>query len=81
MKNIFLLFLLTSTLFSSVNQITMLQEACQNNHPSACYELGLLYEEGIGIDKNETTAKSYYTHACDNTIHEACNALDRMTKK
>ena len=81
MKNIFFFLFISTALFSNVSQVSMLQEACKNHHASACYELGLLHEEGIGVDKNKTKAKVYYIQACNNNVNEACQALDRITDK
>lgn len=80
MKNTLISLFISTLLFSNVSQISMLQKACENHHASACYELGLLHEEGIGVDKNETKAKVYYIQACTNNFNEACQALDRINK-
>lgn len=81
MKHIFIYLFISSTLFAQVSQISMLTEACENHHATACYELGLLHEAGIGVESNQTKAKIYYTQACESNVNEACHALDKERGK
>jgi len=79
MKKIFLLlFILLNSGVAS--QIDMLQEACQSEKAAACYELGLLYEKGIGLEQNSTKAKAYYQYACESDVDEACKHLTDIKK-
>jgi len=66
--------LLVSILYAS--QITMLEKACTNKKGAACEELGLLYTEGIGFDKNNTKANQYYNKACNYGTSTACEKIN-----
>ena len=76
MKNILIISLLSITLFGS--QIDMLEKACQSKSAEACYEIALLYTEGIGFEQNTTQAKYYYQMACNYGSNEACIKLDNI---
>ena len=71
MKKIILtLFIFSSVVFSS--QIDMLLQACNSKKAAACEEVGTLYLEGIGFEKNSTQAKKYYDVACKYGSTQAC---------
>jgi len=79
MMKIFLTTLIVSVmLFAS--QIDMLEKACQDKSASACYELGLLYSEGIGFEQNSTQADNYYKKACDYGLNEGCQKVNFLKK-
>jgi len=79
MKRLVFVVFIFFSIFSDASQIIMLREACENGHSAACYELGLLHEEGIGLEQNLTQARKYYLKSCNDQIDEACYALDRIT--
>ena len=60
--------------FSS--EFSTMQKACENKMPTACYELGLVYEKGLGADQNTTKAKAYYIEACQQGYDKACEASE-----
>jgi len=69
---------LNSLIFSSIlyaSQITMLEKACKDKKGAACEELGLLYTEGIGFEKNATKANQYYEKACKYGATTACEKI------
>ena len=68
------------TLMLSASQVTMLFDACADNHEAACYEIGMLYEEGIGLEQNLSKAEKFYKKACHLQSDEACQALDHIQK-
>jgi len=80
MKKIVLLSILLTSFAYQASQIDMLFDACNKNKGTACYELGLLYEEGIGFDANISQATFYFHKACELQSDEACNALDRISQ-
>ncbi|MBZ7979910.1 sel1 repeat family protein [Campylobacter sp. RM12642] len=53
-------------------------KACKNKNMQACYDLGFLYESGIGTKQNYTKAINLYTKACENNLYEACYAVGFM---
>ncbi|MDQ7084904.1 MAG: hypothetical protein Q9M36_08200 [Sulfurovum sp.] len=62
-KYLFIFFIVISSLNSS--PFIAMQKACDNQVATACYEFALLYDEGIGVQKDTDKAQSYYVQACD----------------
>ena len=60
------------------SQIDMLTKACQEEHGAACYELGLIYQEGIGVDQNLSKAKTYFNKSCDLNTLVGCDAAEKI---
>ena len=56
------------------NKFTEYREACDNNDGSACYELGLLYDEGKMVAKNEKKADQFILRACELKYDVGCLA-------
>ena len=73
-KIIFIVVLVYTNSFTS--ELSIIQQACDNKIATACYELGLLYEKGIGTKKNLTKAKDYYIKACQNGYDKACDSSE-----
>lgn len=46
----------------------------------AQFNLGCLYEEGKGVEKNQQLALDYFSKASQNGYHEADEALARLTE-
>jgi TPR repeat protein len=63
------------------SEITEMQKACERKMPTACYELGQLYEEGLGVDKNISVSKSYFQKACEYGYDKGCKHLDINSSK
>ena len=55
-------------------------KACENNMPTACFELGELYREGTGVDKNLSVAEGYYNKSCDGGFKKGCIELEKLKK-
>lgn len=66
-----------SSIFMFASEFSAMQKACEKKMATACYELGLVYENGFSGDKNTTKAKLYYMDACQYGYDKACNALDK----
>lgn len=48
-------------------------ELCyQNKSAKACYSLGYMYENGVGMSVDKDQAKSYYKIACQDKLASAC---------
>lgn len=56
------------------------KSACQSDVASACYDLGVLYENGESVQKDEAKAKELYEKACQSKTPDAvaCNNLAVM---
>jgi TPR repeat protein len=50
-------------------------ESCDQDHPQACRELAVLYEEGRGVAQDDRRAKQLREHACSLGSTAACDEL------
>jgi hypothetical protein len=78
---VYLAVILTVSVFSYTKkvhpEVKHLVNACNNKAmPTACYELGILYEKGLGVEKDSRTSKGYYKKACDLGYQKACDVLE-----
>ena len=73
-----LLILVSITSFTISSEFQAMDNACDNHIATACEELGYLYAEGEGVEKNRVKAEEYYTRACQYGFTQACNALDDL---
>lgn len=72
------------TVVPSVTTITeemveKLQREAQAGDPDAQYNLAYMYENGLGVPKNEAKALELYQQAADQGHSEAQNNLDAMS--
>ncbi|WQS36161.1 sel1 repeat family protein [Helicobacter pylori] len=51
------------------------ERACGLNNGRGCNNLGVLYRDGQGVEKNLTKADQYISKACKLGDQEACEAL------
>lgn len=49
--------------------------ACKSRNASACYNIGRLFQYGLGMKKSIKDALRYYEYSCDNNSPKACQAL------
>jgi TPR repeat protein len=61
------------------DKIAQLQREAQAGDPDAQYNLAYMYENGIGVPKNEAKALELYQQAADQGHSEAQNNLDAMS--
>jgi hypothetical protein len=52
--------------------------ACALKDANACYGLGVLYQDGEGLDKDLKRAKFYFKSACDAKSGRACSELGNL---
>lgn len=63
----------------SQNAKQIYEQECNNNCMEACWNIGFMYEFGLGKTTiNEKLAVKYYEIACDNNFYEACYNLALM---
>ena len=62
------------------DKIAQLQREAQEGDPDAQYELAYIYENGLGVPKNETKALELYQQAADQGHPAAQDSLDTMSK-
>lgn len=51
------------------------EKACDLKYGRGCNNLGVLYRDGQGVEKNLTKADQYISKACKLGDQEACEAL------
>jgi len=61
------------------DKITQLQREAQEGDPDAQYNLAYMYENGLGVPKNETRALELYQQAADKGHPAAQANLDAMS--
>ena len=52
------------------------KKACDDGNMRACHNLGVMYEKGNGVEKNEQKAVELYKKACDGGEMLGCRGLD-----
>jgi len=62
------------------DKVARLQKEAQEGDPDAQYELAYLYENGLGVPKNETKALELYQQAADQGHPAAQDNIDAMNK-
>ena len=51
------------------------QKACDSGDALGCYNLGVSYEDGQGVNQDYQKAVQLYQKACDSGIAEGCSNL------
>ena len=69
-----LILLLTNLSASATDeQRKLFKEDCTNGNAVSCHNMGLMYNYGDGVDKDELKALEFYTKACDENYYESCS--------
>jgi TPR repeat protein len=55
--------------------VTMFAKACDNGSAKGCFDLGTLYENGIGVAQNKYQAAALYTQACRGGEASGCSNM------
>lgn len=55
----------------------LFKQACEGRDMNGCFELGLLYESGLGVTKDSKQARTLYTGACEGGLQQACVKIGR----
>ena len=64
-----------------IKEIAKMKEAWSREMKGACYELGMLYEQGLSAEQNITISMKYYDKACSLGYEKACQSFDRLQSK
>ena len=77
MKILFIVLLISTSVISSETslQLQRVHNACVKGVATACFELGELYKDGMGVDSNTSQAYFYYQLSCNYGFSTACQAL------
>ena len=62
----------------SSKALAFYDKACSLGDEEACYELSVMYEEGLGIEKDSKKSKELLKYACDEGFEEACDKIDSI---
>jgi TPR repeat protein len=54
------------------------QKSCDGDYLEACYNLGVILYEGIGVIKDTSKSTSLFTKSCNGNIAEACVRLGAL---
>ncbi|SMP87826.1 hypothetical protein SAMN06314019_1036 [Epsilonproteobacteria bacterium SCGC AD-311-C15] len=54
-------------------QRKLFEENCNDGKSISCYNMGLMYEHGDGVDKDNEKALSFYIKACDKNYFTSCS--------
>ncbi len=71
-RPIMIIILLLSISVSASNKF---EEDCKNGKMQSCIELGMLYYNGEGVDKDVRKSKKLFTKACKGRVSRACYYL------
>jgi len=85
MKNLILISIISFSFASDTNhfssELHAMKQACDRKVSTACFEFGLLYEKGIGLEKNISKAASFYHKSCEYGYTEGCHAFKRVKEE
>ncbi|MDD7323120.1 MAG: sel1 repeat family protein, partial [Campylobacter lanienae] len=56
--------------------VELYKKACDGGDMSGCGNLGSMYADGNGVEKNEQKAVELYKKACDGGYMDGCRSLD-----
>jgi uncharacterized protein len=59
--------------------VELLTRACESGHSSSCFILGLRYQKGVSVPKDEGRAMTYLKKACDAGDKTGCDQLTKMS--
>lgn len=60
------------------SEVEYYKKACDSGDATACFELGYLFENGMGMSQNKREALLYYQKACDLKYQFGCESLVRL---
>lgn len=58
-----------------------LKEICDDGSGYMCTNVGMVYENGMGAEQNDSIAVEFYTKGCHNNDSNGCYLLGRMYKE
>lgn len=68
------------TIGASANAIEDTRKSCAAGDAKSCKIMGDLTRAGLGVEQDDTKAKSYYDRACFDGDKDACKELEIMNK-
>ncbi|MGB0507348.1 MAG: tetratricopeptide repeat protein [Pikeienuella sp.] len=60
--------------------MTLWTKSCDGGNALGCANLGYMYDQALGVDRDLAKARALYTQACDMNESWACNRLAEMDK-
>jgi hypothetical protein len=60
--------------------MTLYQKACDGGDAQGCFNLGVMYENGRGVTKDQAKAAQLYQKACDGGDAQGCENLKALKR-
>ena len=73
MTLIFLLINLNAT--ATNEQREEFKKNCATGNSTSCYNMGLMYANGDGVDKDDLKALAFYKKACETNYYKSCSSV------
>ncbi|WP_085905919.1 tetratricopeptide repeat protein [Kiloniella majae] len=72
--------ILTVSVSSATEEVTIgdAKAACDKDVGKSCFMIGVIYQHGLGVDKDLERAKIYFKKACDLDIPASCGVLKTL---
>ena len=65
---------------SGIESSFVAKKACDSGNMRACFNLGIMYEYGNGVEKDFSKAAELFKKACDGGDMNGCRSLDTIYK-
>jgi TPR repeat protein len=59
----------------------LFDQACQKGDALGCYNMGNMYENGIGREQNQNDAIHFYGLACSSGLQIGCQSLKLLQER
>ena len=59
---------------ATAEQRKLFKEDCTKGHAISCHNMGLMYNYGDGVGKDDLKALKFYTKACNKNNYESCSS-------
>ncbi|WP_281269548.1 tetratricopeptide repeat protein [Psychrobacter sp. SZ93C1] len=57
------------------------EKVANQGDAKAQYNLGLMYDAGLGVRQNSETAKEWFGKSCDNGNQDGCNKYQQLNAR
>ena len=81
MDKVLLIGLLVFSMFIHAEVVEDFTSECNKGDPTSCFELGVIYFEGLEIEEDYFKSMQYYSTACNAGKEIACHNLGYMYVK
>lgn len=79
MKKLLLILILSFNMFACTGQSALdVLKACYSGNGELCYELGYMYDQGVGVEQDFDNAAEYYEKSCNLYYGLGCDGIGIM---